>query len=229
MLAYKAWRESQARFIISAAALAWFCSLFVLVRSGVREAVEKPYADFVVNNIYTGGLRNLFVVLVLVLGLGGLLQEAARGTAAFTLSLPVRRMRLVAARAAVGLAEVAGLAAMPTLAVWALSPVVHESYSVGEALRYSAQWAACGAVLFAATFLLSVLLSGPYAALATSIASLFGYALLFNTQAARQFPSLNVFHIMSASHATMLTLCAALLAAVVIVAGAAYITEQQDF
>jgi ABC-type transport system involved in multi-copper enzyme maturation permease subunit len=228
-LAYKAWRESQVRFFVSAAALVWFCSLFVAFRSGVRQALAEPFAEFVSDDIYGGGIRNLYVVFIVVLGLGGLLQERARGTAAFTLSLPVRRTRVVATRGVIGLLEVTGLAVLPTLVVCALAPLVHQSYPFTDALKWSARWTAGGAVLFAGSFFLSVLLGGPYSALATSMATLFGYSVLVNVPPINQFSSLNVFKIMENSHFEPLTLCAAILVAALIITVAACVTERQDF
>ena len=79
MLAYKAWRESEVRMLVTAGALLWFCALFVLFRSGVGQ-------------IYEGALRYLFLVFVIVLGLGGLLQERARGSAAMTMRADVNEI-----------------------------------------------------------------------------------------------------------------------------------------
>jgi len=229
MLAYKAWRESQVRFLVSAAAMVWFCSLFVLFRSGVREALEKPFAEFIANDIYGGGIRNLYVVFIVVLGLGGLLQERARGTAGFTLSLPVRRTRVAGTRGVIGLLEVAGLAALPTLVVWTLAPLVHQSYPLADALKWSAQWTAGGAVLFAGSFFLSNLFGEPYSALAASVATLFGYSVLVNVRPLEHVSSLNVFKIMASTHFEPLTLCAAILVAAAILTVAVYVTERQDF
>lgn len=229
MLAYKAWRESQVRVLVSAAALAWFCALFVIARPGLRQALDRPYAEFVEDQIYGGGIRNLFVIFILVLGLGGLLQERARGTAAFTLSLPVHRARLVWVRGAIGLLEVAGLAAVPSLVVSTLSPFVHQSYPIAEALRWTAQWAAGGGVLFAGAFFLSILLAGTYAALATSMAALLVYALLVNLPAIRRFPSLNVFTLMASARLEPMALYAAVAVTAAVVLAAAAVTERQDF
>jgi ABC-2 type transport system permease protein len=229
MLAYKAWRESQVRFLVSAAAIVWFCSLFVIVRPGVHQSIEKPFAEFIADDIYRGGIRNLYVVFIVVLGLGGLLQERAHGTAAFTLALPVRRSRVVAARGVIGLLEVAALAALPTLVACALAPLVRESYPLADGLKWSAQWTAGGAVLFAGSFLLSILLGGQYSALATSMATLFGYSVLVNVPPIKDFSGLNVFTLMASTHFEPVALCAAILVAAGLVAGAAYITERQDF
>jgi ABC-2 type transport system permease protein len=195
MLAYKAWRESEVRMLVTAGALLWFCALFVLFRSGVEQ-------------IYEGALRYLFLVFVLVLGLGGLLQERARGSAAFTLSCPVTRTRLIGVRALIGLAEVVALALVPAFVVTILSPVVHETFPAAEALRLSARWVAGGSVLFGASFFWSVVLAGPYSALASSMVTLFTYVLLV-----RIWPS--------PSAAGMCTAA--------LVAASAWITERQDF
>jgi ABC-type transport system involved in multi-copper enzyme maturation permease subunit len=176
MLAYKAWCESRVRFLVSAAALAWFCSLFVIFRPGVHDASQMAYAEFVADKIYGDGIMQMFMIFVLVLGMGGLLQERARGSVGFTLSLPVTRTRLVAMRAGVGLAETAALALMPALILLIVSPTVHETCPT-SVLALSAQWAADGAALFALAFLLSTILAGPYAALIASLALLFAYAL----------------------------------------------------
>jgi ABC-2 type transport system permease protein len=229
MLAYKAWRESQVRFLVGAASLTWFCSLFVIFRSGVRQALEKPFAEFITDDIYGGGVRNLYIVFIVVLGLGGLLQERAHGTAGFTLSLPVRRTRFVGTRGVIGLLEVAALAALPTVIVCALAPLVHQSYPLREGLKWSAQWTAGGAVLFAASFFLSIVLGGPYSALTASMAALFGYSVLVNVPPLKQFSSLNVFKIMASTQFEPLTLCLAILVAALIVTVAAYATERQDF
>jgi ABC-2 type transport system permease protein len=176
MLAYKAWCESRVRFLVSAAALAWFCSLFVIFRPGVHDASQMAYAEFVADKIYGDGIMQMFMIFVLVLGMGGLLQERARGSVGFTLSLPVTRTRLIAMRAGVGLAETAALALMPALILLIVSPTVHETCPP-SVLALSAQWAADGAALFALAFLLSTILAGPYAALIASLALLFAYAL----------------------------------------------------
>ena len=208
MLAYKAWRESQVRLLIAAGALLWFCGLFVLFRTGVREAAQMPYAQFIAEKIYEGALRNLFVVFVVVLALGGLLHERAQGSAAFTLSLPVTRLRLIAVRAIIGLVEGAALALIPALVVTLLAPVVHETFPVTEALRLSARWLAGGSTLFGASFFWSVVLAGPYSALAKSMAMLLGYVILVQA-----WPS-----------AAVAGACT-----VGLVAASAWITERQDF
>jgi hypothetical protein len=106
---------------------------------------------------------------------------------------------------------------------------VHQSYSLAGGLQWSAQWTAGGAVLFAGSFVLSVLLGAPESAIAASMAALFGYAVLINVPPLRRFSSLNVFTVMAATHAAPLTLCAAIVVAMMLVWVAAYLTERRDF
>jgi hypothetical protein len=128
-----------------------------------------------------------------------------------------------------GLLEVAGLAVVPTLVVCTLAPLVHQSYPLADAMKWSARWTAGGAVLFAGAFFLSNLLAGPYSALATSMAALFAYSVIVNVPPIRQFSSLNVFKIMANTQFEPLTLCAAILVAMSVVTIAAHATERQDF
>jgi ABC-2 type transport system permease protein len=104
MLSYKAWRESRLGFLLSIFALALFCALYFYSVDNRPDTVHR-YTDLQKTYlvIYHGAVRNIFIVLTLLLGLGGLLRERAHGTLEFTLSFPVRRRRIVLTRAAVGL------------------------------------------------------------------------------------------------------------------------------
>ena len=229
MLASKAWRESRTRFILSAAALAWFCSMFIVSRTLVPAAASRPFAAFVDDTIYAGSLRNLFVIFVVVLGLGGLLQESSRGTAVFTLSLPVTRARLVLSRAAVGLVEVAALALVPTTTVLAMAAILGEAYSAADAIWFSAQWAVAGSILFAGTFVLSTRVPGTYSALAASFIALAAYTVAVNLPVVHVTAAFNVFALMGRMHPRPETLAGVSVAAAAIIAAAAGTTERQDF
>src|SRR5579871_2717430 len=99
MLYYKMWRESWIRFVISAVALLWMCGSVVLLQRQVRAHADEPlsYERYIWSAVYKANVLDLFILLVIVLGLGGVLQERAQGTAGFTLSLPVSRWRLTTA------------------------------------------------------------------------------------------------------------------------------------
>jgi ABC-type transport system involved in multi-copper enzyme maturation permease subunit len=229
MLVYKAWRESRARFLLSTATLGWFCALFIIVRPMMHEAATKPFVPFVEDSIYTGSIRNFFCVFVLVLGLGGLLQETSRGSAAFTLSLPVTRARLIAVRAAVGVAEVVALALVPTVAVLGLAPFQGEAYGVFDAMQCSTQWAVTGTVIFAVAFLFSTWLSGTYAALTASIIVVGAYALLVTLSPMRHVPVLNVLTMMDHAHPGVVRLAGTSLVSVAIITAGMWLTERKDF
>ena len=229
MLAYKAWRESRARFVLSAAALGWFCSVLVLFRPMAQAAARRPFSEFVIDSIYAGSVRNLFVLLVIALGLGGLTEELVRGSAPFTLALPVTRTQLVLSRAATGLLEVLTLAAVPTIVIVGLSPFVGETFSVARASVYSMQWAVTGSVLFAVAFLLSVWVRGAYAALMTAILVVGAYATMVSVAPLRAVPSLNVFTVMDRAYPGAMRMLGAIAAAVALIAVAARATEGQDF
>src|SRR5262245_66651550 len=105
MLAYKAWRESRARFVLGAGVLVWFCASFVSeARHNFppRMDPDLPYSVFVWRGIFNGPDTLLLVLVALMLGLGGLLRERASGFAVFTLSLPVKRWQILVSRALVG-------------------------------------------------------------------------------------------------------------------------------
>src|SRR5262245_12692492 len=117
-LCYKAWRESRSRFLGGATIIGFFCLNFVQRTRLDFPPPREPwlnYTTYVWRGIYDGPLVPMFVLLVLVLGLGGLRRELALGTAPFTLAIPISRARLVAARAVVGVLQVAMLSAIPVL------------------------------------------------------------------------------------------------------------------
>jgi len=98
MLWYKAWRESRVRFFLSLGVWA-ILSVSLMYRAKLGfpppERPDLPYSAWVWANIYGNMNPTVFIILVMILGLGGLQRERPVGTAAFTLSLPVSRMRLV--------------------------------------------------------------------------------------------------------------------------------------
>ncbi len=199
MLWYKTWRETRTRLMIGAAALGWVCLVIVLTQKGNRAHAEPPlsYAAYIWKAVYKGYVRDLFMIIVIVLGGGGLLQERAHGTAGFTLALPVSRTRLMMVRAAVGLAEVALLALVPAIAICAFSPMMGEHYPLAQALQFSVLWAAGGAVMLGASVLLSTVMAGEYSGWIACFLSMMFYSAAVNVTALQQFPGLNFFKIMS--------------------------------
>src|SRR5215813_1459488 len=132
MLWHKSWLETRSRFLIGLGVLA--CSaagvVFVYPRvvellplvtardtggelgRQIRESAElvRDYRGYIWSKWFGQHLIQVWTLFAVLLGSGGLVSQAARGGALFTLSLPVSRRRLVAVRAAVGLGELLVLA-----------------------------------------------------------------------------------------------------------------------
>jgi ABC-2 type transport system permease protein len=231
MLAYKAWLESRVRFAVSAVALGWLCAVYV-VWQPARADAQPPmtYQTYISHAIYDSVLPLLFVGSVLVLGLGGLLQEKARGTAGFTLALPLSRARHVAARATVGLIETGALALLPAAVVYGGAPLVGESYPLARALHFFVLWAGAGSVVFAGALLVSTVVAGEYSAPVVCYAALFLYLVIVNLPPLDRFPLLNLFAVMSLrGPVPWLALSGTMLAALGLVAIGRAATARQDF
>jgi ABC-2 type transport system permease protein len=201
MLWYKAWRETRGRLLISASVLLWASLVIVLMQKGMRAHADEPmtYASYIWAAIYKGTLRDVFIVLVIGLGVDGLLQERARGTAGFTLALPVGRFRLVAVRAGIGLAEMVFLAMLPVLVLSIGSPIVGESYALSQALEFSLLWIVCGMVIFGTAFLLAAILPGEYSSWLVSFVLLVAYSIGINVSPLRSHRALDLFQVMNGS------------------------------
>jgi ABC-2 type transport system permease protein len=199
MLLYKAWRESRVRFGIMAAALIWACGVVILMQQAMRTQADEPmtYVTFIWKAVYKGAVRDLFAILVMMLGLGGLLQERAAGTVGFTLALPVSRSRLVVTRAGVGFLEVALLAFLPAILLPVLSPLAGQSYPLSQSLQFGLLWTGGGAILFAVTFFFSALLAGEYLPWVLCIAAVTIYAFLIHVPALAGFPQLDFLGMMN--------------------------------
>jgi len=116
---------------------------------------QMSYVAYVWKSVYNSIGRDLFAMLAIILGSGGLLQEKARGTSGFTLSLPVSRLRIVLTRAAMGYVGVLAIAAVPVAVVPLASRYVGESYPVGQCAGFFFLWAGAGAVFYGLTFLVA--------------------------------------------------------------------------
>jgi len=181
MLWYKSWLETRWRFLIGLALL--MCTAAVVVFAyprvvkllpmaltadvsseigrRIREAAEiqGTYRGYLWQQWFGQNLPNLLSIFAVVLGTGGLLPQASKGGALFTLSMPVSRNRILGVRAATGLGELLVLAFVPSLLLPLLSPLVGQSYGIGDALVHSGSVFIQGAALFSATLLLSTVFS----------------------------------------------------------------------
>ena len=243
MLLYKAWRESRLGFIISIASLAVICTLICLFPRADSQH-KYTYTQTIYLVTYAGILRNIFIVLTLLLGLGGFLRERSYGTLAYTLALPVRRSRFIAARAVVGFAELSALALVPAVLVPVLSRWSHHAYpSIPQALHFSVLWIGCGTIFFTFGLLLSTFVPGDYPAAAACLITLFVYLIVLEFAPLENFPSFDLFNVIGAWHMPYFsgrdtcfltylpwgTLSIIALLSVITVAAAALVVEHQDF
>jgi hypothetical protein len=181
MLWYKSWLETRSRFLIglvllmfSAVGVVMFYPRLLTLLPQVnrvdvggelgrriKEGAElvRTYRGYVWSQWLRQSMSNMLTLFAVLLGAGGLLSQASRGGAVFTLSLPVSRNRVVGIRAATGLAELLVLAVVPVLLFPLLSPAVGETYGIGDALVHGACLFIAGGVVFSLTFLLSTVFS----------------------------------------------------------------------
>jgi hypothetical protein len=181
MLWYKSWLETRWRFVIGLALLILSVTGTVVAYPRVmkllplantvdvggelgrriKEGVDlaRTYRGYVWSQWLRQSMTNLLTLFAVLLGAGGLLSQASGGGALFTLSLPATRNRLLGVRAATGLVELLGLALVPLLLLPVLSPVVGETYGLGDALVHGACLFIGGAVVFSLAFLLSTVFS----------------------------------------------------------------------
>jgi hypothetical protein len=247
MLWYKAWRESRVRFLLTVAVWTFLCvGLMHRARTGFPppERPDLPYSAWVWANIYGNMNPTVFIILVMILGLGGLQRERPVGTAAFTLTLPITRLRLVTVRAAVGLLQVIALSFIPAMLIPTLSPLLaRQSYSETQALQFGLLFLAWGSVAFAVGFLWSSLFGGEFTGTALCVITPVVYRILITASSSLQkFPAFNYANFMSGlpyiqspvkvvidKPLPLVTLLVLVTVTIALITCAAQITRQQDF
>jgi ABC-type transport system involved in multi-copper enzyme maturation permease subunit len=245
MLWYKAWRESRTRFLLSAVALAVICASFVFFHRDASSGIsDEPlsYPVYIWRITYKGYLRELFMVLAILLGLGGLARERDQRTAGFTLAFPVSRWRLLVTRTLLGLGQVVLLSTIPAIVLPLLSPLIGQAYPSAQAWAFAILWATVGSLIFAMALLASVLFAGEFTAPVAAILGLTAYSFLADVRPLEPYLT-DIHDVMSGIDmpyfaertgiltgpppwATVFTL---LLAAAALIVIGARITNRQDF
>jgi ABC-type transport system involved in multi-copper enzyme maturation permease subunit len=189
-LFYKAWLETRTRFIVGLIALCGF-SIFLVghyppdVQRLAAWALTHPaphrpwwfdreihnYMFYIWHRQYGGLIRDAWMVIAVLFAVGGLTQESAKGSVAFSLSLPVKRNRFTIAYSVVACAELLVCALSPAVIIPAISSFVGESYSVNEALSRSLILFLGGVVLFGFTLFVASLVTSPSVPVIVGIAS----------------------------------------------------------
>jgi len=179
VLWYKAWIETRSRFLISLVTLTLFSAIFVQHAQGMLRPEWK--SDFnrllFVNQQF---LAIMWVLSVVLLGMGGIVREKATGISSLTLSLPVSRRRLVGIGVGVGLLEAAILGLVPWIAVFFVSFFARKPISITQVASYVLLLLGGGLVYFALAVLVSSLASGEYSAPALTFGIVLLAAMLFD-------------------------------------------------
>jgi hypothetical protein len=213
-LCYKAWLETRTRVATGAIVVVALCAFMVLVHPRMMiqwpldkiqhpewrdppwwDQVHTDYPFFLWHYLYHDMLQKAFMVFAVLLGIGGLAREAAQGTAGFTLSLPVRRRTLAAARAAVGATEIIALGIVAALTILICSAAIGEPYAAQHAFFHTGLIALAALVVLAGSLLLSTVLPGEHAPALVGLAAvgMFNYVMAPYTDGGRVTGAIRAF------------------------------------
>jgi ABC-2 type transport system permease protein len=179
VLWYKAWLETRSRFLTCLATLTLFSGIFV---HHAQELLRPEWkSDFnrllFVNQQF---LVIMWVLSVVLLGMGGIVREKAIGISSVTLALPVSRARLLRVRVGMGALEAIVLGVVPWLAVFVVSSFARKPILITQVASYVLLLVAGGLVYFAMAVLVSSLVSGEYTAPALAFGIVLLAAMLFD-------------------------------------------------
>jgi ABC-type transport system involved in multi-copper enzyme maturation permease subunit len=160
----------------------------------IREAiaVQKDFRGFVWYQAFRQNLTQMGVFFAVLLGCGGLLSESSKGSALFTLSLPVTRKQLLGARTGTGLAQLFAVAMVPPLAIPLLAPTIGQQFSIVDALAHGLCIFFVAAVFFSLASFLSTLFADIWRPMLIAIGIACAVAL-----ASVAVPQLAIFSVMS--------------------------------
>lgn len=194
-LVYRSWLESRVRFGLGAIAVIAICAFMTLMRPVIvaqwhRDLVEHPewqnpiwfndvlnsYPYYLWHYLYQDMLQKVLVVFAVLLGVGGLTREAQYGTAAFTLSLPVSRSRLLLARTLVSLAQLCMLSLVAVAVLMGGSAIIGEHYSLSHAALHVSALTLGSLAALGASLAISAVVEGEYAPM---LAGLSAVSLLY--------------------------------------------------
>lgn len=236
MLWYKAWLETRARFLTSLATLVIFCAVFV----GHAQSLIRPQwkSDFnrllFVNQQF---VVIIWVLAVVLLGMGGIVREKVIGTSSLTLSFPVSRARLLSTRVGMGVVQAVALAVVPWITVCVVLWLAGKPFGIDQIGSYVLLLTVGGLVYFAMAVLVSSLIAGEYTAPALAI----GVALLSAIVFDAWFRRFNLWRLVTGDlsidrstfllsrHLPLPGLVASLLVAVLLVLASISIVRRRDF
>jgi len=179
VLWYKAWLETRSRFLTSLATLTVFCAVFVHHAQGILRPEWTPAYNRLLY-IAQQYIVVLWILAVVLLGMGGIVREKATGASLLTLSLPVSRALLLGVRVGVGVLEAIILAVVPWTAIFLVSSHAGMPILVSQVGFYVLLLVAGGLVYFAMAILVSCLVEGEYTAPAMAFGVVFLTIIAFD-------------------------------------------------
>ena len=180
MLWYKAWLETRTRFLVCLVTITAFCAFYVhltldLPHVGATKVHDIYYYRvlFLAHDYVVA----LWVICVVLMGMGGIVREKANGVSSFTLALPVSRLKLILARAGLGCAEAIVLGAVPWIAITTMvSSRSHVPWM--QFWLYFAPAFIGGLIFYAMSLFVSTAIEGEYTAPVAAFAV--AYAMTFS-------------------------------------------------
>ena len=202
-LLWKAWCESRGRFFSALVLLTSLVVYAVLTSPGFLARYNAHFPDklllysvYVWTGLFNRTLQVLWVLVAIVVALGGLAREKATGVALFSLALPIKRLHFFLIRAAMAWAESIVLGVVSALLIPSLSLLVGETYPFSQALSFGLWMSVAGFVILAFGLLLSEMFEGEFTAPVVGLCSLTAIFLGYRSHTLRGW---NVFDVMSAT------------------------------
>jgi ABC-type transport system involved in multi-copper enzyme maturation permease subunit len=155
-------------------------------------AVQREFRGFIWYNTFRDNLTTMGVLFAVLLGCGGLMAESKKGSALYTLSLPITRKQLLGIRTATGLAQCFAIAMIPPLIIPLLAPAIGQRFSVIDSLAHGLCLFFVGALFFSLASFLSTMFGDIWRPLLIAFVIACG-AVLVQVVA----PDLGLFRVMS--------------------------------
>jgi ABC-2 type transport system permease protein len=122
----------------------------------------------------------MWILAVVLLGMGGIVRERAIGTSSLTLSLPVSRARLLGIRIGTGVLEAIALAVVPWTTIFLVSSFSRMPILITQVGFYVLLLIGGGSAYFAMAVLVSSLIEGEYTAPAVAFGLVLLTAIVFD-------------------------------------------------
>jgi ABC-type transport system involved in multi-copper enzyme maturation permease subunit len=191
VLWYKAWLETRSRFLTSLATLTIFCAVFVHHALTVTQG-NAGFSQGLLHSEWKASFYRLlfvsqqyvviiWILAVVLLGMGGIVREKSTGASSLTLSLPVSRARLLGVRVCVGVLEAIVLVVVPWSAIFVVSSLARMPIMISQVESYVMLLIGGGLTYFAMAVLVSSLVEGEYTAPAVAFGVVLLSAIMFDS------------------------------------------------